>query len=250
MWYYPQYHSSAIKQHGPRMITPGRASHAFVTALYVNLSHLLLCLLCIWSKWRLFYRVEQMRKLLVRIMYRASKMHFFNAKKIKWKYTLISFDMPAMFWPLFPSLQQWHISIYSCKHFWEAPKLSWSFSPWLEPKRTAVNGKAPNDRWPPAKAIWTWGHSLRTTLSSPGEFISSILSQIKICLCQCHFHNKPLAWTTRGVNQLPSYKTNKQHNTTSQWGSLEMDYLSLNTHTPFSISLFFFSTSPDPRSKL
>lgn len=35
-------------------------------------------------------------------------------------------------------------------------------------------------------------------------------------------------------------KTNKQHNTTEppHGGSLEMDYLSLNTHTPFSISLF------------
>lgn len=37
-----------------------------------------------------------------------------------------------------------------------------------------------------------------------------------------------------------SLKTNKQHNTTepSHWESLGMDYLSLNTHTTSSISLF------------
>lgn len=40
---------------------------------------------------------------------------------------------------------------------------------------------------------------------------------------------------------MSSLKTNKQHNTTetSHGESLGMDYLSLNTHTPSSISLFF-----------
>lgn len=93
-----------------------------------------------------------------------------------------------------------------------------------------------------SKAIGTRGRSLWNPppLGSPVQFISSVLPQIKNHLCQCHFHYEPIAGTARGAKQLLSRKTNKQHNTTEppHGGSLEMDYLSLNTHTPFSISLF------------
>lgn len=102
-----------------------------------------------------------------------------------------------------------------------------------------------------SKAIWTQGHSLRKPLSSPAEFISSILSQIKRRLCQCHFHYKPIAGTARGARQLLSWK---QISSTTQQ-NLPMgkpwNGLSVFKH-PHSFLYFslLFSTSPVLWSKL
>lgn len=80
--------------------------------------------------------------------------------------------------------------------------------------------------------------TLETPSTSPVQFISSILPQIKNHQCLCHFHYKPIAGTARGAKQLLSRKQISSATQQNLPRSLEMDYLSLNTHTPSSVSLF------------
>ena len=97
---------------------------------------------------------------------------------------------------------------------------------------------------------------------SPVQFISSPKS--KAIHVRVIFTPRSIAGEPRDGCGVTSFlgkkkkKTNKRRNTTepSPWGGLEMDYLSLNTHTPFSLplplplSLLSFSRSPVLWSKL
>lgn len=76
--------------------------------------------------------------------------------------------------------------------------------------------------------------------TSPVQCVSSILPRIKSHQRQCHFPPRAHNRNRTRCGATSFLKTNKQHNTTEppHGESLGMDYLSLNTHTPSSISLF------------